>query len=80
MLVQPSYLYCQGWLKMNKHEIEELNKEIKIERERKEYYKKQLELLKQKKESGEITDAANFKIQSIPVDIRELTEMENNFK
>lgn len=65
---------------MNKHEIEELNKEIKIERERKEYYKKQLELLKQKKESGEITDAANFKIQSIPVDIRELTEMENNFK
>jgi hypothetical protein len=36
--------------------------------------------LKQKKASGEITDAANFKIQSIPVNIRELTDMENDFK
>lgn len=65
---------------MNEQEIEELNREIKIERERKEHYKKQLELLKHKKESGEITDAANFKIQSIPVDIRQLTDMENDFK
>lgn len=61
---------------LTQQESEELAREIRIERERKEHYKKQLEMLKNKKKSGQIKDAENFKIQSLPIDMREIMKME----
>ena len=63
-----------------KQEREELAREVEIERERKEYYKKQLEMLRSKVKSGDINDPDNFKIKSIPVDIRELMDIESKLK
>ena len=65
---------------LTKQEQEELSKEIEIEKNRKEYYKKQLEMLKNKVKSGDVKDPDNFKIQSLPFDMRDLTNIENDLK
>lgn len=65
---------------LSKQELDEIAQEIKIEQERKEHYKKQLEMLRSKVKAGDIQDPANFKIESIPVDLRELMDIESNLK
>lgn len=65
---------------LTKQELEEVREEIKIERDRKEHYKKQLEMLKNKVKSGDIKDPENFKIESIPFDIRDLMNIESTLK
>ena len=65
---------------LTKQELEEVKEEIKIERDRKEHYKKQLEMLKNKVKSGDIKDPENFKIESIPFDIRDLMNIESTLK
>jgi hypothetical protein len=61
-------------------EREEIAREIKIEQERKEHYKKQLEMLRNKVKSGDIKDPENFKIESIPFDMRDLIDIESTLK
>jgi hypothetical protein len=61
-------------------EREEIAREIKIEQERKEHYKKQLEMLKDKVKAGDIKDPENFKIESIPFDMRDLIDIESTLK
>ena len=65
---------------LTKQELEEVKEEIKIERDRKEHYKKQLQMLKDKVKSGDIKDPENFKIESIPFDIRDLINIESTLK
>jgi hypothetical protein len=65
---------------LTKQELEEVKEEIKIERNRKEHYKKQLQMLKDKVKSGDIKDPENFKIESIPFDIRDLMNIESTLK
>ena len=65
---------------LTKQELEEVKEEIKIERDRKEHYKKQLQMLKDKVKSGDIKDPENFKIESIPFDIRDLMNIESTLK
>jgi len=65
---------------LTKQEHDEIAREIEIERERKEHYKKQLEMLKNKVKSGDIKDPENFKIESIPFDMRDLIDIESTLK
>jgi hypothetical protein len=65
---------------LTKQEQEEIAREIEIERERKEHYKKQLEMLKNKVKAGDIKDPQNFKIESIPFDMRDLIDIESTLK
>ena len=65
---------------LTKQELEEVKEEIKIERDRKEHYKKQLQMLKDKVKAGDIKDPENFKIESIPFDIRDLMNIESTLK
>jgi hypothetical protein len=65
---------------LTKQELEEIAQEIKIEQERKEHYKKQLEMLRDKVKAGDIKDPENFKIESIPFDMRDLIDIESTLK
>ena len=65
---------------LTKPEQDEVAREIQIERERKEHYKKQLEMLRNKVKSGDIKDPENFRIESIPFDMRDLIDIENTLK
>lgn len=65
---------------LTKQEQDELLREIEIEKNRKEHYKKQLEMLKNKVKSGDVKDPENFKIESLPFDMRDLMNIENDLK
>jgi hypothetical protein len=65
---------------LTEQEREEVAQEIKIEQERKEHYKKQLEMLRNKVKAGDIKDPENFKIESLPFDMRDLLDIESTFK
>lgn len=65
---------------LTEQERNEIVEEIKIERDRKEHYKKQLEMLRNKVKSGDIKDPENFKIESIPFDMRDLMDIESKLK
>ena len=62
-----------------KQQSDELVREKEIEEQRKEHYKRQLDILLHKKKRGQIKDADNFKVKSIPIDLEEIKNLHRDF-
>jgi len=62
-----------------KQQSDELVREKEIEEQRKEHYKRQLDILLHKKKTGQIKDPDNFKVKSIPIDLEEIKNLHRDF-